>query len=95
MPVGQAPPLLGLPTHPAVPLTWPSWRLSEKSGESPGTFLLQLVVLSWGTCSRRDLSGISDLACGFSGTQRVGDGAIMAILPIETYLPDWDFLTFT
>lgn len=55
--------------------------------------MLQLVVLSWNTCSRRDLPGVSDLAWRFLGTQEGRDGVTMAILPVETYLPNWGFLT--
>ena len=39
-------------------LTWLSWCLSEEPGESPGAFLLQLVVLSGAIRSRKDLRGL-------------------------------------
>ena len=72
------------------PLTWSSWCLSEKPGESTGAFLLQLADFSWDTCSRKDLLRPGK---GVLGTHRMGDGVMMAILPVEAYLPDWGFLT--
>ena len=37
---------------------------------------------------------VSDLACRSRRTERAGDVVMMAILPVETYLPDWGFLSF-
>lgn len=75
------------------PLTWPSWCPSEKPGESPGAF-----CCSWEFCLGLHAPGrtfrVSDLACRSRRTERAGDVVMMAVLPVEPYLPDGGFLTF-
>lgn len=87
--VGQVPPLPDLPLF----FLRPPGIFLRGLEKAPAAFVLQLVVLSCGTCSRRDLPEVSDPAWCFLGTQEGGDRVMMAILPVETYLSNWGFFT--
>lgn len=85
----------GLPTpfltHLVLLLTWPSWYLSEKSGESPGSFLAKAASSLWGHMREGSSRGLR-LSMGFSGMLD-GEGWGDDGHSTHRDLPDWGFLT--